>query len=188
MISHPKNGWCNFQIDDFTGSPSYLTDVPMELLDAFVEFYCDRKFAACINFDEEGSEFYLVLTANGAYIIEEREEVKLITLNTSIRELAEELMDDISENLTAWAKEFSVDVGISNNPLNDMKIIKERVSEFKSKIKLLQETFDNYDKDREKREEEITNMIESQNVYNKNDYLVIQGKEEGKKEEEEDKK
>lgn len=33
MISNPKNGWCNFKLGDFEGTPSYITDVPIDLLD-----------------------------------------------------------------------------------------------------------------------------------------------------------
>ena len=186
MISNPKYGWCEFNLGNFKGNPSYLTDVPMELLDTFVEFFCDGKFAGCVNFDEEGSEFYLVLTASGAYIIEEREDPKLIIVDGTVRELAEELMDDISTNLKGWAKEFSVDVGLTQNKNRDKEIINERINLFKAKIKLLQETFDSYDQDR-KKEKEIeerekrrgrTREEEEEVHYNKNDYLIIEGKEE----------
>lgn len=29
MITNPRCGWCNFELGDFKGSPSYLTDVPV---------------------------------------------------------------------------------------------------------------------------------------------------------------
>ena len=177
MISNPKYGWCKFDVGDFHGGPSYLTDVPMDLLDAFVEFFCDKKFASCINFDEEGNEFYLVLTANGAYIIEEKDTPKLIPLDYSVREIAEEIMDDISADLTGWAKEFSVDVGLSRNKNKDKQIINERVASFKAKIKLLQDTFDSYDSNREKERREANEANEIVK-YNKKDYLIIKGKEE----------
>ena len=35
MISDPKHGWCNFKLRTFEGTPSYLTDVPVDLLEAF---------------------------------------------------------------------------------------------------------------------------------------------------------
>ena len=38
MISNPNLGWCEFHMGDFTGNPSYLTDVPIELLEAFLNY------------------------------------------------------------------------------------------------------------------------------------------------------
>jgi hypothetical protein len=40
MISNPKYGWCDFKIEDnnsneFFGTPSYITNVPVDLLQAF---------------------------------------------------------------------------------------------------------------------------------------------------------
>jgi len=32
VISNPKSGWCDFYLGDFEGHPSYLTDVPVDLL------------------------------------------------------------------------------------------------------------------------------------------------------------
>lgn len=173
MISNPKCGWCKFHIENFKGNPSYLTDVPMDLLDAFVEYFCDRKFSGCINFDEEGSEFNLVLTSNGAYIIEEKDEAKLIVVDSSVRELAEELIDDISSNFEGWAKEFSVEIGLSRNKNRDKEIINERITMFKSKVQLLKDTFNAYDT---KRSEEILREKQEEDVkYDKNDYLIIEG-------------
>lgn len=37
MISNPKHGWCNFKLRTFEGTPSYLTDVPIDLLTAFID-------------------------------------------------------------------------------------------------------------------------------------------------------
>ena len=30
MITNPKYGWCNFELGNFKGTPSCLTDVPVE--------------------------------------------------------------------------------------------------------------------------------------------------------------
>ena len=35
MITNPSCGWCEFHMGDFTGNPSYLTDVPIELFGSF---------------------------------------------------------------------------------------------------------------------------------------------------------
>ena len=67
MISNPKNGWCNFKLGDFEGTPSYITNTPIDLLDAFIDYYT-RGYGLAY-FDEEGSEFTLLLTWYGVYIL-----------------------------------------------------------------------------------------------------------------------
>ena len=102
MISEPKYGWCNFKLGDFSGHPSgYMTDVIQDLLNAFINFYKNR--ASVVVFDEEGSYFTLLLTYNGIYIIEEKEEVKLFDFSEfDIYELANELINDIESDFDNW--------------------------------------------------------------------------------------
>ena len=102
MISEPKYGWCNFKLGDFIGHPSgYMTDVVQDLLNAFINFYKNR--ASVVVFDEEGSYFTLLLTYNGIYIIEEKEEAKLFNFSEfDIYELANELINDIENDFDNW--------------------------------------------------------------------------------------
>ena len=105
MISNPKNGWCNFKLGDFEGTPSYITDVPIDLLDAFTDYYT-RGYGLAY-FDEEGSEFTLLLTWYGVYIIEEKDDTKVHTFyNLSISDLAKEVIADIETNLDGWCNDF----------------------------------------------------------------------------------
>ena len=55
MISNPKNGWCNFDLKSFHGTPSYLTNVPIDLLNAFIQYHATGVGIAW--FDEEGAEY-----------------------------------------------------------------------------------------------------------------------------------
>ena len=75
MISNPKAGWCYFKLRTFEGSPSYLTDIPVELLEAFIDYH--TKGTGIAWFDEEGTEFTLVLTPYSLFIIEERDKLIL---------------------------------------------------------------------------------------------------------------
>ena len=102
MISEPKCGWCNFKLDNFIGHPSgYMTDVVQDLLDAFINFYKNGASAAV--FDEEGSDFTLLLTYNGIYIIEEKEKAELLDFSElDIDELASELINDIMSDFDNW--------------------------------------------------------------------------------------
>lgn len=105
MISNPKVGWCNFELGDFKGTPSYLTDVPMDLLNAFIDYYTRGNGIA--EFDEEGSEFTLVLTRNGVYIIEAKDAYTLHAYHDiDISDLAQKLMIDIVFNIDGWCNGF----------------------------------------------------------------------------------
>lgn len=107
MISNPKHGWCDFELRKFKGSPSYLTDVPVDLLDAFIGYYTNGMGMAW--FDEEGTEFTLVINPYSLYIIEEKEESILHDFSEMIIEkLARELIDDIEKDLTSWSVEFVI--------------------------------------------------------------------------------
>lgn len=109
MISNPKHGWCNFKLGDFEGTPSYLTDVPIDLLDAFIGYYTMGYGVAV--FDEEGSFFTLLLSRynHGIYIIEEKDSTILHDFsNMNISDLAENLIIDITTNLNSWCNDFYI--------------------------------------------------------------------------------
>ena len=109
MISNPRYGWCNFELGDFKGFPSYLTDVPIDLLDAFLDYHA-KGYGVAV-FDEEGSYFTLVMSAYnwGVYIIEEKDYPKLHNLcDFDVEDLEEELINDIERNLKGWS-EFITD-------------------------------------------------------------------------------
>lgn len=103
MISNPKYGWCNFKLRDFEGTPSYLTDVPVDLLNAFIDLH--TKGSGIAWFDEEGSEFSLVLTPYSLFIIEERNEKPVLHdfSEMKIKNLEKELIEDIESDLNGWA-------------------------------------------------------------------------------------
>lgn len=109
MISNPKHGWCNFKLGSFHGTPSYLTDVPADLLDVFIDYYTKGCGAAV--FDEEGSYFTLLITAYnlGIFIIEEKDGSILYDFSMiDIDLLAKELIEDIEKDLIGWS-EFITD-------------------------------------------------------------------------------
>ena len=102
MIGNPKHGWCDFDLGDFHGCPSYLTDVPVDLLQAFIDLHTRGSGIAW--FDEEGTEFSLVLTPYSLFIVEEKVEPVLHDYSEIIiSNLEKELIDDIKHNLGAWA-------------------------------------------------------------------------------------
>lgn len=138
MLSKPYAGWTKVTIGDFEGRASYMTDVPMDCLIAFINAL-EYNIPASVLFDEEGTEFTLVTSTDGTYVISEREESKLFVINKRFSKLARELINDIEDNLEDWVLwdydyEFHNDSkGILNERRN---IIKKRVKRLKELLKV----------------------------------------------------
>ncbi len=109
MISNPKNGWCNFDLKSFHGTPSYLTNVPIDLLNAFIQYHATGVGIAW--FDEEGAEFTLVITPYSLFIIEEKDKPILHDFSNMIEkaELEKELILDIEKDLVGWSNFIASD-------------------------------------------------------------------------------
>lgn len=136
MISNPKHGWCNFKLGDFQGNPSYLTDVPVDLLDAFIDYYT-RGYGVAV-FDEEGSFFTLVLTRYnwGIFLIEEKNDSVLYDFSDIDSDnLAKELVSDIENDLNGWTVEFVVD--------DDQEEIAQHRNEIRQRIAKLKKLMNN---------------------------------------------
>lgn len=102
MISNPRYGWSEFKLGSFEGTPSYLTDVPVDILTAFVSLH--RYGSGAAFFDEEGTEFTLVVNQDSVFIIEEKERPVLHDFSEiDIRDLEKELVEDIERDLDEWA-------------------------------------------------------------------------------------
>ena len=133
MISNPKNGWCDFQLGTFEGSPSYLTDVPVDLLDAFIDYYTKGQGMAW--FDEEGTEFTLVITPYSLFIIEEKKGSVLHDFSEmNVEKLAKELINDIEKDLTGWSVEF-----VMSDDQEEIKLHRETIRQRIAKLKKLLE-------------------------------------------------
>ena len=108
MISNPKYGWCDFDLKSFHGSPSYLTDVPVDLLNAFIQYHTTGTGMAW--FDEEGTEFTLVITPYSLFVIEEKDKPVLHDFaEIKISNLEKELIEDIEKDLIGWSEFITTD-------------------------------------------------------------------------------
>lgn len=121
MISNPKNGWCNFKLGDFRGTPSYITDVPMDLLMAFIDYH--NKGYGIAWFDEEGTEFSLVITPYSLFIIEEKNNSILHDFSKmNIDNLKKELIEDIEKDLEGWANFIADDDDLNETTIHRNEI------------------------------------------------------------------
>ena len=108
MISNPKHGWSNFDLKVFHGTPSYLTDVPVDLLNVFIQYHTTGTGIAW--FDEEGTEFTLVITPYSLFVIEEKDKPVLHDFSEiKINNLEKELIEDIEKDLIGWSEFITSD-------------------------------------------------------------------------------
>ena len=129
MISDPKHGWCNFKLITFEGAPSYLTDVPVDLLEAFIDLH--TKGTGIAWFDEERTEFTLVINPYSLFIIEERDRPVLHDFyEININDLDKELIEDIESHLVGWSMFI---------PTDDREEIMQHRNEIRQKIAILKE-------------------------------------------------
>lgn len=108
MISNPNCGWYDFDLGTFHGTPSYLTDVPVDLLNAFIQYRSTGTGIAW--FDEEGTEFTLVIAPYSLFVIEEKDEPILHDFSEmNIDNLEKELVEDIERDLVGWSEFITSD-------------------------------------------------------------------------------
>lgn len=131
MISNPKYGWCEFDLGDFHGHPSYITNVATDLLEASYNYVLGKSNHITIRFDEEGSYFILVADCYDCYIIEQKDEDTLHSIDIGIKDLIREIVRDIESDIDTWAEfgMFDNDLEIEVNKkwmINRIKKIKEK--------------------------------------------------------------
>ena len=130
MLSNPEYGWCNFELGEFKGSPSYLTDVPVDILEMCIDY--KKKNASICYFDEEGSDFVLIFANGEVYIIATREDSMLYKFPEITPEaLIEEIILDIERNLDLWDAEFTIEENPNEIEKHKLKII-QKLEELKS--------------------------------------------------------
>lgn len=105
MIGQPKFGWTHVTIGDFEAPASYLTDVPLEIIDALISGYRYGVDPA-VTFDAEGYVYTVVVSNywSKVYVILERdEEPELFVFDIAMNDFALEVLHDIEDDLDGWA-------------------------------------------------------------------------------------
>ena len=131
MISNPKNGWCDFDLGDFHGHPSYLTDVAMDLVTACYRYCIEDNDYITVGFNEEGSEFILIADYCNCYIIEQKENDILHRIDINIKDFIKEIVNNVESNIDEWAAFAVFDDDLEKirynkiRLLNRIKLIKE---------------------------------------------------------------
>lgn len=132
MISITGCGWGKFTTDSFVGDISYNTEVPLDLLNASLEYLRTQQPQA-VYCDEECSCFTFVLQDYPSFIISERDKPVLYSIEKSAIDIIRELLKDIErETPEKWAMEFS----LTDADFARLKsTIKKRVKQIKEELK-----------------------------------------------------
>jgi hypothetical protein len=100
MFTKPRCGWTNLTFNEFNEHASYLTDVPIDSLNAFT-FAINNYLPATVLFDgEEIGQYIFVSDYYDSYII--NDEDRLIKIHKGKIDLAKELLNDITDYYEDW--------------------------------------------------------------------------------------
>ena len=121
VISNIKAGWCDFDLEGFHGKASYVRAVPMDILQGILNYL--EEGGCVISFDEEGSEFHLILIADEpeTYIISVRDKAELYTVKKNPNVVTALLYDDIVTRMNEWIDWLSDDARDHEHYANRMK-------------------------------------------------------------------
>ena len=103
MISNPSEGFCKFNIGFFNGYPDNTTNVPLELLNAFINYHKLGYGVALI--DEREIGYSLILIDYDKDILLRyvgSSEGMIAFKDLKIVDLEEQLIKDIERNLEGW--------------------------------------------------------------------------------------
>lgn len=101
MFTEPKHGWTNLKIGDICYRASYLTDIPIDCLDAFI-YALKNHSPATVYFDAEGWEHYLVSYRYDSYVIVNKNTTTVEVIEKDYVQLAKELIKDIKNYFDGW--------------------------------------------------------------------------------------
>lgn len=101
ILTNMGAGWCNFKLSDFEGRPSYVRDLPIDVINGYIDYI---KTGHCvIEFDEETSWFSLVVcNESEVYIIAHRNGLEFYSIDLNANDVLDELFVEIEDNLDDW--------------------------------------------------------------------------------------
>ena len=131
IFSMPKDGWVNINIEgyEYVIGASYLTDVPMDFLNAIIA-HLNYGIPFSVFLDEEGSEDLISLTGN-LLVISLLQETKVIsckTINIDNTTFIREVLLGIEEYFDSWVGWFGWFLD------NDEEMMKNRAIQLKEKL------------------------------------------------------
>ena len=107
ILTNIEHGWCDFNLGDYHGRPSYIRFFPLDIINAWKEY---QDFQHCIiEFDCETYQFCLIIWEHNLLILDDRwGKITTTVINFNAEEVLNELVNEIVDNLDLWAKWVSV--------------------------------------------------------------------------------
>lgn len=98
------SGWAKFKIEGYEKSVSYLTDIPIEILENIL-IAKEHKVDFTYNFETEGKgDFKVISDDRRTYIIEEGyPQCQLDTFDISFEELSKGIIESIKADIKGWS-------------------------------------------------------------------------------------
>ena len=148
MLGKPFAGWTEISVGTkIIGSASYLTDVPLDLLDAFIKYF-SQSYATLgfnVEFDAEGYSFGLIEFAEDLYAVDTDTDsdipnvtrippeilgLKWANSRKMLLCLAKELIKDIEQYFDLWVFWDLIET-------EDTSVIKKREALLESKLRII---------------------------------------------------
>lgn len=107
LFSKPKNGWVNINIGDHIIGASYVTDVPMDFLNALIS-HCKYGTPFSVYVDEEGQEDIICLCGNLIIIsvLNEMEVINNRTIRVNNVAFINDIIYGMEEYFDSWVGWF----------------------------------------------------------------------------------
>ena len=131
MFTEPKYGWTTLNVGRFSERVSYLTDVPIECLDAFI-YALENSVPATVFFDAEGYDYHLVSSYYETYIIIGD---KLFISNKDYVDIAKELCCDIEKYFDGWVDWMGYEIDADEDIKRRSDVLKSKLNKLKSLLK-----------------------------------------------------
>jgi hypothetical protein len=107
MLDKPFAGWTNISFANVTISGSYLTDIPLDFVEAINNVIELNKIQTVVIDAESKGEYIFVFDKYRSYIIEESDyngKTQIYVEEKNINKIALELANDIERYLESWKR------------------------------------------------------------------------------------
>ena len=151
MLSKPEHGWTNFTLNDqFLGSFSYLTNLPIEWLDQAIHGL-ETLHPFCVHGNCEPAKVICVVSHHSCFVFTAEdepgfpssvEEANLNAISMDMLTFCRELHRDITENFDAWCRWRAY----SDKADNDRPCINGMQQKLSSRLERLAELIDEKNK------------------------------------------
>ena len=103
MFSKPHAGWTNIRIGDYRGNGSYLTDIPLDFLNA-AKHALKNNVPFVLFIDEEGVQSYITSFHDETFVNRTTDNIQTYYSQIGFEDLISEGLKDIEENLVDWVR------------------------------------------------------------------------------------